>query len=113
MLGNNRRTIGVFVTQQFQEYQDQVCRGICARAVELGYNVAVFTNFLGYGDFQYEIGERSIADLPKYNTLDGIILLPDTMYVPKFLNSMSPGKILAAASWRIALPYSSIASRSC
>ncbi len=88
MLGNNRKTIGVFVTQQFQEYQDQVCRGICSRAVDLGYNVAVFTNFLGYGDFQYEIGERSIADLPQYNTLDGIILLPDTMYVPKFLSSI-------------------------
>jgi hypothetical protein len=31
---------------------------------------------------------------------------------PKFLNSISPGKMLAAASWRIALPYSSTASRS-
>jgi len=88
MLGNNRRTIGVFVTQQFQEYQDTVGKGICSRAEELGYNVAFFTNFLGYGDFQYEIGERSIADLPAYDMLDGIILLPDTMYVPKFLNGI-------------------------
>lgn len=88
MLGNNRRTIGVFVTQQFQEYQDLAGKGICARAAELGYNVAFFTNFLGYGDFQYEVGERNIADLPDYKELDGIILLPDTMYVPKFLDSI-------------------------
>lgn len=86
MLGNNRKTIGVFVTQQFQEYQAIIGNGICSRAEELGYNVAFFTNFLGYGDFQYEIGERSIADLPNYDMLDGIILLPDTMYVPGYLN---------------------------
>ena len=88
MLGNNRRTIGVFVSQQFQEYQESVSRGICDYATKLGYNVAFFTNFLGYGDFQYEIGERSIADLPQYDKLDGIILLPDTMYVPKFLDKI-------------------------
>jgi diguanylate cyclase (GGDEF)-like protein len=80
MFGNGRKTIGVFVTQVHQEFQETLSRGICIRAAELGYNVAFFTSFLGYGELQYEIGERSIADLPRYENLDGIILLPDTMF---------------------------------
>ncbi len=81
MFSNGRKTIGVFVTQVHQEYQEIVSRGICMRAHQLGYNVAFFTTFLGYGEFQYEIGERDIANLPRYEKLDGIILLPDTMFV--------------------------------
>ncbi|MDF2942883.1 MAG: hypothetical protein K0S01_1741 [Herbinix sp.] len=84
MFGNERKTIGVFVTQLHQEFQETLSRGICKRAKELGYNVAFFTNFLGYGEFQYEIGERSIALLPSYEDLDGIIILPDTMFVQGF-----------------------------
>lgn len=79
MFENGRKTIGVFVTQAHQEFQETFSRGICERAEELGYNVAFFTSFLGYGEFQYEIGERSIVDLPWYEYLDGIIVLPDTM----------------------------------
>lgn len=84
MINNGRKTIGVFVTQMFQEFQDTVSKGICERARELGYNVAFFTNFLGYGEILYEDGERSIADLPRYEDLDGIIILPDTMFVGDF-----------------------------
>ncbi len=84
MYKNNRKTIGVFVTQVHQEYQRVLSSGINKRAQELGYNVAYFTNFLGYGEFQYEIGERNIALLPWYEDLDGIILLPDTMFVHGF-----------------------------
>jgi hypothetical protein len=36
MLGNERKTIGVFVTQAHQEFQDLLCRGICSRAYDLG-----------------------------------------------------------------------------
>lgn len=88
MLGNGRKTIGVFVTQAFQEYQDLLCRGICNRAFGLGYNVAIFSNFVGYGEFKYEIGESNIAYLPMYEDLDGIILLPDTMHVKDFKNNI-------------------------
>jgi len=84
MFGNGRETIGVFVTQAFSEYQDMICRGICSRAYSLGYNVAIFSNFLGYGEFEYEYGESNIAFLPMYEDLDGIILLPDTMHVKDF-----------------------------
>lgn len=81
MFHNGRKTIGVFVTQVHQEYQETLSRGICARASEIGYNVAFFNNFLGYGELQYEIGECNIATLPRYEALDGIIILPDTMFI--------------------------------
>lgn len=84
MFKNGRKTIGVFVTQIHQEYQETISRGIGMRAWELGYNVAFFTNYIGYGEFQYEIGEREMANLPRYEELDGIILLPDTMSVQGF-----------------------------
>ncbi|NLL72823.1 MAG: hypothetical protein GX237_04780 [Clostridiales bacterium] len=56
MLGRGRKTIGVFATQAYQEYQDILCRGICSRAYDLGYNVAIFNNFVGYGGLAYEVG---------------------------------------------------------
>ena len=84
MFGNGRKTIGVFITQVQQEFQEVLSRGICQKAKELGYNVAFFANFLGYGEFQYEAGERSIALLPRYQDFDGIIIMPDTMFVQGF-----------------------------
>ncbi len=84
MFGNGRKTIGVFITQVNQEFQELLSKGISKRAKELGYNVAFFANFLGYGEFEYEVGERSIALLPRYQDLDGIIILPDTMFAQGF-----------------------------
>jgi diguanylate cyclase (GGDEF)-like protein len=81
MFGNNRKTIGVFITQAHLEYQKTLCKGISIRAKELGYNVAIFSNFLGYGEQRYEDGEQSIVMLPKYEDLSGIIILPDTMFM--------------------------------
>ena len=81
MLGNGRKTIGVFIQQINEEYQNLLCRGISKRAKELDYNVAVFTNFGGSGQEIYDIGESNIVNLPNYEELDGIILAPDTMNV--------------------------------
>ena len=84
MLKNNFKTIGVFVTRANEEYQDILCRAICQRAYELGYNVAIFSNFVGYGELNYEIAESNIANILKYEDLDGIIFLPDTMLVKDY-----------------------------
>jgi diguanylate cyclase (GGDEF)-like protein len=84
MFENNRKTIGVFITQAHQEFQEVLSKGISKRAKELGYNVAFFANFLGYGEYEYEVGEGSIAQLPRYQDLDGIIILLDTMFVQDF-----------------------------
>lgn len=79
MFHNNRKTIGVFIQQINEEYQNLLCRGISKRASELNYNVAVFANFGGYGHDSYDVGEKKIVDLPNYEELDGIILAVDTM----------------------------------
>ncbi|TAH72774.1 MAG: GGDEF domain-containing protein [Anaerolineaceae bacterium] len=84
MLENNHKTIGVFVTSAHEEYQDILCRAICERAYEIGYNVAIFANFVGFGEQKYEIAESNIANIIKYEDLDGIILLSDTMVVKDF-----------------------------
>lgn len=84
MLRNGRKTIGVFVTRTEEEYQNILCKAIYKRASELGYNVAIFSNFVGYGEFNYEIGESNIANILKYEDLDGIIVLPDTMLVKDY-----------------------------
>lgn len=88
MFGNDRKTIGVFVTQEYNESQKILTRGICMRAKDLGYNVAFFTNFLAYDEVEYEKGERSIADLPEYDDLEGIILLQDIWYAVKCLDKV-------------------------
>lgn len=80
MFGNNKKTIGVFVTKAEEEFQRTLCKGISMRANELDYNVAFFANFLRHSEPQYEAGERNIVDLPTYESFDGIILLPDSMY---------------------------------
>lgn len=82
MLGNNKKTIGVFISQVNEEFQDSVSKGIITRAKELDYNVAFFTNFGGYGQITYDLGEAYIAELPCYEELDGIIITPDIMALP-------------------------------
>ena len=79
MLGSKRKTIGVFLSQVNEDYQDILSRGIITKAKELDYNVAFFTNFGGYGQPSYDIGEFAITQLPYYEGLDGIIIAPDTM----------------------------------
>ncbi|MHB8129560.1 MAG: substrate-binding and GGDEF domain-containing protein [Mobilitalea sp.] len=79
MFQNGKKTIGVFIQQVNEEYQNLLCKGISKRAKELDYNVAIFTNFGGYGQEAYDIGERNIANLPCYEELDGIIMAPDTL----------------------------------
>ncbi len=78
MLGSKRKTIGVFISQVNHEFQDNLSKGIITKAKELDYNVAFFTNFGGYGQPAYDIGEEEISNLPNYEELDGIIIAPDT-----------------------------------
>lgn len=85
---NKRKTIGVFITQAYYEFQDLLCRGICSRAYDLGYNVAIFSNFDGDGEYKYEKGEKNIGCLPEYEELDGIILLLDTMLINGFKSNV-------------------------
>lgn len=82
MFSNNRKTIGVFISQVNEEYQDTLSRGIIKKARELDYNLAFFTNFGGFGQSAYDTGEAYIASLPNYEELDGVIITPDIMILP-------------------------------
>ena len=42
MFFNNRKTIGIFISNINNEYQEFLCEGISRRAQELGYN-AIFS----------------------------------------------------------------------
>lgn len=79
VLGNNKKTIGVLISQVNAHFQEALSRGIIAKARELDYNVAFFTSFGGYGHLTYDLGELAITDLPDYESLEGIILASDTL----------------------------------
>lgn len=81
MFSNNRKTIGVFISEVYNDYQNNLCRAISDRAIKYNYNVAFFTNFGGYGQEKYDKGEFNIAKLPNYEDLDGVILAIDTIAV--------------------------------
>ena len=76
MFGNNKKTIGVLISNANGEFQDSISKGIITRAKELDYNVAFFTDFGGKEQNSYDIGERYISYLPNYEELDGIIIVP-------------------------------------
>lgn len=81
MFSNGRKTIGVFLSQVNSEFQESLSRGISIRAQERNYNIAFFTNFGGYGQYEYDAGESKISELPDYSKLDGIIIVPDTLAI--------------------------------
>ncbi|NLJ97226.1 MAG: GGDEF domain-containing protein [Clostridiales bacterium] len=81
MFFNNRKTIGIFISNINNEYQEFLCEGISRRAQELGYNAIFFTSFGGYAQDEYEGGENHITEIPNYEDLDGIIIATDTLII--------------------------------
>lgn len=80
MFSNSRKTIGVFLVQAGNEFQNRLCQGVITKAQELGYNVAVFSGYGNYGqNDRYFVGDQYLWDLPQYEELDGVILALDTM----------------------------------
>lgn len=83
MLGNGRKTIGLFVFSSYEPYQQQICHGVAEQAFAKGYNVAVMNAFGRYGDdMEYFQGEAQIFDLPDYSKFAGIILTTDMFNIP-------------------------------
>lgn len=78
-----RKKIGVLVGDVRQSFSSRVCRAISVRADEYEYDVYFFSMFSSYGDnVLYAEGESRIFSLPDYSRLNGIIVLPDTLYIP-------------------------------
>lgn len=84
MFSNNRKTIGVFAENVKGEFPNRLCKGICSRAEEMGYNVAIFSPFGNYGqNGRFYKGDRDIYFLPEYESFDGVIMALDTMDDPE------------------------------
>lgn len=80
MFHNSRKTIGVFLERSAGEFQNRLCQGIITEAKELGYNVAVLSDYGNYGqNHRYFIGDQTLWELPPYEELDGVVLAFDTM----------------------------------
>lgn len=80
MLGNHRKTIGIFAENTANEFQHKMCDGIIREARERGYNVAIFSSYGSYGQSKlFCVGDMQLYQLPPYEDLDGVILVLDTM----------------------------------
>lgn len=77
VLGKFRKLIGVMVSDVSDPYARRAIRGIIRQAKEYDYNVAVFSSFIKIeGSTKHKTGEWNIFNLPNYDHLDGVILLP-------------------------------------
>lgn len=83
MFANGRKTIGLFIFNPHEDYEGEVIRAASLRAKQLGYNLAVFSNYGAFGitGNAHEIGEMMIFDLPDYEKLAGVILAIDTFSI--------------------------------
>lgn len=84
MFSNGRKTIAVLVEAVADEVSMSLCQGAINEAQKRGYNVAVFACYGNYGNNpEYYKGDRQIFELPPYESLDGIILMLDTIQDPE------------------------------
>lgn len=84
-----RKKIGVLIGDVMQNFACRICQAISERAGEYGYDVYFFTMFGSYGDnILYAEGESKILSLPDYSKLDGVIMVPDSLYYPGGIDNL-------------------------
>lgn len=77
-----RKKIAVFIGGVTQNFSSRLCRTISRKAEELGYDVFYFATFNSYDDnLLYLDGEKLLYSLPVFSELDGVIIVPDTLYI--------------------------------
>lgn len=80
MFSNGRKTIGVLTEAVKDEFPSLLCQGVIQEAQKRDYNVAVFSCYGNYGNYpKFYKGACQIFELPPYESLDGVILLLDTI----------------------------------
>ncbi len=75
-----RKCIGVFLGQPNLPFQADVLKHVKDYAFAVGSNVVVFSTMTytgGYPDYQY--GESKNVELANFDTIDAVIILPDTL----------------------------------
>lgn len=90
MFRNRRKTIGLFITDHFDEsFQSELCRGVVERAKEMDINVAIFSLYTSYNNPIFDQGEANIFELADTSQLDGLIFAPTPgYYTPKQLQNI-------------------------
>lgn len=98
MFSNGRKTIGLFIFNTHGDFQGQICQGMAERARELGYNLAVFASYGGYGEnLLYHDGEVEIFGLPDYEKLAGVVVALDTTNIER-IKKQTTQKIMSQIS---------------
>ena len=72
------KTIGVFISHIFGDYQKNVCQGIIDKSLEYGYTAELFTSIDGEDLGPYSIGEEYLLNIPDFDALDGVIFVSGT-----------------------------------
>ena len=91
MFKNQYKTLALFICGVAGTFQKSLCTKLTNRALELGYNLAIFNAFKDYtykGNDAYTVGETNIINLPPYEKLAGIIVVPDTFSDDKFREAL-------------------------
>lgn len=75
----NKKKIAIFICDVVNEYQKRLVHGIFDKAAADGYYSVCYTFFTESADnYEYEKGERFLAQLPAYDDYDGIFVCFDT-----------------------------------
>lgn len=81
MFNNEYKTLALFICGVSGTFQKSLCKELTHKALDAGYNLAIFNAFKDYihnGNEAYTEGEMNILNLPVYEQLAGIIVVPDT-----------------------------------
>jgi len=75
-----RKCIGVFLGQPNLPFQSELLKHIRDNAFAVGCNVAVFSAMIYTGGYpSFQDGESQNVALANFDTMDAVIVLPDTL----------------------------------
>ena len=75
-----RKCIGVFMGQPNLPFQTELLKHIRDNAFAVGCNVAVFSSMIYTGGYpKFQIGESQNVALANFDTMDAVIVVPDTL----------------------------------
>ena len=89
MLSGRRKTIGAFLCKAYSLFDSAVYRALENEAKRLDYNIIVFTT-VGYFASQnyYDMQEKRMFSFAPIESLDGILMAPDTYEIEGFKDEL-------------------------
>lgn len=79
MFNNGYKTLALMMSGVSGIFQRELSQYFQQYAKKKGYNLAVFSCFIGYEtNKEYLDGESNIINLPPYEKFDGVVVVPDT-----------------------------------